>query len=132
MYLIANLKYALYLGTVSRELCNSILPTYTKQVKDAILGLQNWHLEQIDKFGINLEEGYRERRGVDGAIHKVPGMIRRELNYRPVSEDIVETVIKHLTARDKPRQVPTSKVFNEDVKLIGIEGKVYYLPAHNV
>src|SRR5699024_6043306 len=62
LYLIANLKYALYLGTVSRDQCNSLLSTYGKQVKDVKIGLQNWHLEQMEKYGINLEEGYRDSR----------------------------------------------------------------------
>ena len=132
LYLIANLKYALYLGTVSRDQCNSLLSTYRKQVKDVKIGLQNWHLEQMEKYGINLEEGYRERYGVDGFLHKVPGMIRQELNYRPVSKDVVDIITKHLTARDKHRQLSTREVFDEEVKLIGKEGKVYYLPADSM
>jgi len=132
LYLIADLKYALYLGTVSRDQCNSLLSTYGKQVKDVKIGLQNWHLEQMEKYGINLEEGYRERYGVDGILHKVPGMIRKELNYRPVSKDVVEIITKHLTTADKHRNVSTKEVFDENVKLIGKEGKIYYLPADGI
>src|SRR5699024_1637558 len=132
LYLIANLKYALYLGAVSRDQCNSLLSTYSKQSRDVSLGLQNWHLEQMEKYGINLEEGNRKRYGVDGILHKVPGMIRNELNYRPVSKDVIDIITKHLTARDKHRQVSTREVFDENVKLIGKEGKVYYLPADSI
>ena len=132
LYLIANLKYALYLGTVSRDQCNSLLSTYGKQVKDVKIGLQNWHLEQMEKYGINLEEGYRERYGVDSILNKVPGMIRKELNYRPVSKDVVEIITKHLTTADKRRNVSTKEVFDENVKLIGKEGKIYYLPADGI
>lgn len=131
LYLIANLKYALYLGAVSRDQCNSLLSTYSKQSRDVSLGLQNWHLEQMEKYGINLEEGNRERYGVDGILHKVPGMIRKELNFRPVPKDVVDIITKHLTT-DKCRQVPVREVFNEDVKLIGKEGKIYYLPADSI
>lgn len=132
LYLIANLKYALYLGAVSRDQCNSLLSTYSKQSRDVSLGLQNWHLEQIEKYGINLEEGNRERYGVDGILHKVPGMIRKELNFRPVPKDVVDIITKHLTTREKHRQVITKEVFEENVKLIGKEGKVYYLPADSI
>lgn len=132
LYLIANLNYVLYLGTLSREQCNSLLVTYKKQVKKVSLGLQNWHLEQMENYGINLEKGHRERYGVDGFLHKVPGMIRKELNYRPVSKDIVEIVTNHLTSKDKHFQLSTSEVFNEDVKLIGKEDKIYYLPADSM
>lgn len=132
LYLIANLKYALYLGTVSRDQCNSLLSTYIKQVKDVKIGLQNWHLEQMEKYGINLKEGYRERYGVDGFLHKVPGMIRKELKYRPVSKDVVEIITKHLTTADKRRNVSTKEVFDENVKLIGKEGKIYYLPTDSI
>lgn len=131
LHLIANLKYALYLGAVSRDQCNSLLSTYSKQSRDVSLGLQNWHLEQMEKYGINLEEGNRERYGVDGILHKVPGMIRKELNFRPVPKDVVDIITKHLTT-DKCRQVPVREVFNEDVKLIGKEGKIYYLPADSI
>ena len=132
LYLIANLKYALYLGAVSRDQCNSLLSTYSKQSRDVSLGLQNWHLEQIEKYGINLEEGNRERYGVDGILHKVPGMIRKELNFRPVPKDVVDIITKHLTTREKHRQVITKEVFEENVKLIGKEGKIYYLPADSI
>ena len=132
LYLIANLKYALYLGAVSRDQCNSLLSTYSKQSRDVSLGLQNWHLEQIEKYGINLEEGNRERYGVDGILHKVPGMIRKELNFRPVPKDVVEIITKHLTTADKRRNVSTKEVFDENVKLIGKEGKIYYLPADSI
>lgn len=132
LYLIANLKYTLYLGAVSRDQCNSLLSTYSKQSRDVSLGLQNWHLEQMEKYGINLEEGNRKRYGVDGILHKVPGMIRNELNYRPVSKDVIDIITKHLTARDKHRQVSTREVFDENVKLIGKEGKIYYLSADSI
>lgn len=132
LHLIANLKYVLYLGTVSRGQCNSLLGTYAKQVKNVSLRLQNWHLEQMEKYGINLEEGYRDRCGVDGFIHKLPGMIRQELNYRPVSKDSVEIITNHLTAKDKHLQVSTREAFNEDVKLIRKEEKLYYLPAKSM
>ena len=132
LYLIANLKYALYLGAVSRDQCNSLLSTYSKQSRDVSLGLQNWHLEQMEKYGINLEEGNRERYGVDGILHKVPGMIRKELNFRPVPKDVVDIITKHLTTREKHRQVITKEVFEENIKLIGKEGKVYYLPADSI
>ena len=132
LYLIANLKYVLYLGTVSREHCNSLLATYKKQVKKVSFGLQNWHLEQMEKNGINLEEGYRERYGVDGFLHKVPGMIRKELNYRPVSKNIVGIIKNHLTSKDQHLQVSTREDFNENVKLIKKEEKIYYLPADGV
>lgn len=132
LYLIANLKYVLYLGKVSREQCNSLLATYKKQVKKVSFGLQNWHLEQMEKNGINLEEGYRERYGVDGFLHKVPGMIRKELNYRPVSKEIVEIITNHLTSKDQHLQVFTREAFNENVKLIKKEKKIYYLPADSV
>lgn len=132
LHLIANLKYALYLGAVSRDQCNSLLSTYSKQSRDVSLGLQNWHLEQMEKYGINLEEGNRERYGVDGILHKVPGMIRKELNFRPVPKDVVDIITKHLTTREKHRQVITKEVFEENVKLIGKEGKVYYLPADSI
>lgn len=132
LYLIANLKYALYLGAVSRDQCNSLLSTYSKQSRDVSLGLQNWHLEQMEKYGINLEEGNRERYGVDGILHKVPGMIRKELNFRPVPKDVVDIITKHLTTREKHRQVITKEVFEDNVKLIGKEGKIYYLPADSI
>ena len=132
LYLIANLKYVLYLGAVSRDQCNSLLSTYSKQSRNVSLGLQNWHLEQIKKYGINLEEGNRERYGVDRILHKVPGMIRKELNFRPVAKDVVDIITKHLTTREKHRQVITKEVFEENVKLIGKEGKVYYLPADSI
>lgn len=47
LYRIADLKHTLHLGSVSREQCGALLPTYSKQVKDAINSLT---------YGINLKQ----------------------------------------------------------------------------
>ena len=43
LYKISDLRYTLYLGTVSREQCIALLPTYSKQVSDTQVRLTAWH-----------------------------------------------------------------------------------------
>ena len=43
LYKISDLRYTLHLGTVSREQCMALLPTYSKQVSDTQTRLTAWH-----------------------------------------------------------------------------------------
>ena len=58
LYKISDLRYTLHLGTVSREQCMALLPTYSKQVSDTQTRLIAWHEGTADRLG--MEESFQQ------------------------------------------------------------------------
>lgn len=128
LYQIADLKHTLHLGSVSREQCGALLPTYSKQVKDAIAQLNTWHQSQVEKLGIDIDANLRKRVGFDGFIHKLPGLISEEHNFRPISERTADIISAQVTPYEIPRKMETVDLFQKDVRVVAKKGKLYYLP----
>lgn len=125
---IAELKHTLHLGAVSREQCGALLPIYSKQVQDALNQLCSWHQVQVEKFKINVEESNRKRTGFDSFFHTIPGWINEKNRYRSVSENTVKKIVDQTNRYDIPQKTDMIDLFQEDVKIIAKEGKIYYLP----
>lgn len=128
LYKISDLKYTLHLGTVSRQQCRALLPTYSKQVDGIIEQLVNWHEHQIGKHGISVDSKFRKRVGLDGLIHKLPGLINEDFYYRPIEEKTVDLINTQVTNHEGIDKKDRVDLFNEDVRVIAKEGKIYYLP----
>lgn len=126
MVSIAELQHALYLGKVSREQCGALLPKYSKQVKETNEKLRLWHNMQCEKFVINIVESSRKREGFDGVIHALPGLINEEKKYRSVSDDVVNIIEAQSKGFDAPEKLTSRDLFQEDVKIISKDGKLYY------
>lgn len=128
LYQIADMKYALHFGKVSREECNGVLPPYEKQTQDAQSSLGRYHKEMMARLGIDLAKGQRKRKGVDKAVHALPGLFDKERNYCPLSEK-TKTMLLKQSARPSPAEpADDSEFYGQDVMLFAKEGKLYYLP----
>ena len=128
LYKIAELRYAIHLGRVSREQCVALLPTYTQQVIDTKEKLTNWHKDTTNRLKIDTEEGRRKRNGFDGAVRLIPSIFKDELKYKIISEDTVTMIASQSTVHKEIHYCDTSDLYAEDVQLIAKDGKIYYLP----
>lgn len=128
LYRIAELKFALHLGTASIQYCSSLLNTYSEQTEKACSLLSSWHKNHIKMYDINLESSNRKRDGIDRVIHKIPAIFNEEYGYKPISKDIVGTIEEQMKGLKKPEVSIESKLCENDVKMIVKDGKVYYLP----
>lgn len=128
MIKIAELKHTLHLGTVSREQCGAFLPTYSKQVNEVLECLGSWHNSKVEKFGLNVDELNRKRVGFDSIIHAIPALINEEKKYRSVSDKTVNKIVAQSNGYVAPENLTPIDLFQEDVKIIAKEGKIYYLP----
>ena len=133
---ISDLKYTLHLGAVSREQCNALLPIYTKQVQDAQQLLTSWHDNTTKRLGIEVSAARRKRDGVDGVIHRIPGFFNDDFNFRSISDKTVAMIETQTVGYETEQKAAVTDFFQEDVRLIVKDGKVYYLPqekdANNV
>lgn len=128
LYKISDLRYALHLGAVSREQCNALLPTYTKQVQDAQTKLSDWHNSTVKRLNIDTDESRRKRSGFDGVVHFIPGLIDDDQNYKAISQDFASMIIVQTESGGSAHLQDNSELYAEDVQLISKDGKVYYLP----
>ncbi len=127
LYKIGDLTYTLNLGAVSREYCYAMYPTYFKQAEASRAKLNAWHASQGEKLGIDVSAYLRKRMGIDAVIHWVPSLINEDYKNRAISEKTAE-MISTQSEEKKSHQEDTSDLFQEDVKLIVKDGKLYYLP----
>ena len=127
LYKIAELRYTLHLGAVSREQCIAILPTYTKQVQDTQSRLAAWHEGTTERLKIDTDEVRRKRAGFDGVIHFLPGLFNEDLNYRSIEKNTVNMIRTQIFG-ESTLSIDKSELYSEDVQLIAKDGKIYYLP----
>lgn len=127
LYKIAELRYTLHLGAVSREQCIAIVPTYTKQVQDTQSRLAAWHEGTNERLKIDTDEVRRKRAGFDGVIHFLPGLFNEDLNYRSIEKNTVNMIRTQISG-ESTLSIDKSELYSEDVQLIAKDGKIYYLP----
>lgn len=92
LYKISDLRYALHLGSVSREQCIALLPTYTNQVSETQARLTAWHKGTTKRLGIEIDKIRRKRAGFDGVVHFIPGLFNDELNFRSIEKKIASMI----------------------------------------
>ena len=132
LYKISDLRYTLHKGTVSREQCIALLPTYTKQVKDTQALLTSWHQTSVNRLGIDIDEIRRKRVGFDGVIHFIPGLFNNDVNFRAIDKKTVDMIVAQSSGKSIEHPQDTSDLYAEDVQLISKNGKIYYLPMDNL
>lgn len=124
---ISDLKFTLCLGKISIEQCRNLLKEYTNISLNINEKLDKWNNGMIEKFNIDISKSRRKREGIDGALHFVPGLIKENMNYREVSNETI-LMIKEQTSKYEVNLLTTNNYFNNDVKIISKEDKLYYLP----
>lgn len=128
LYKIADLKYTLQFGKVSRKQCGALLSTCEKQVEKSRNKLLGWHETCARRLGVDISEIKRRRSGFDRAIHWVPGLIDKKQNYRPIEEETAKMITAQITGQEIDHKQGESELYSEDVQIISKDGKLYYLP----
>ena len=127
LYQIAELRFALHLGKVSREHCNAAISTYTAQTDNTQDRMNAWHQEAAERLGINVTDSVRKRTGLDKAVHYVPALMDNSKNFKAIQGGISEMI----TRQTSPIicQQDQSNLYKEDVQLVSMNGKIYYLQS---
>ena len=128
LYKISDLRYTLHIGTVSREHCATLIPTYKKQVIDTQKRINSWHNNSAKRLGININEVRRKREGLDGAIHFIPSLLNDDYKFRPINMKTANMITEQIKNREDRYVADTSELYSEDVQLISKDGRLYYLP----
>lgn len=125
-YHIAELKYALNLGALSKEYCTSAFNACLANATRARGTLKNWHNDEIKKLGIDLASSKRKRKGVSAAIHFFPSLIKKEQNYCPLPEELSEAIVSQRENGIVEHAPVIGGAFESDVEIVVRGGKVFY------
>lgn len=125
---IGELTYVLNLGAVSKENCYAMYLPYAKQAEAALVQLNDWHKENGSKLEIDVESTRRKRQGIEGFFMNIPALFNEELHYKSISGRTAEMINRQTYGIAKVRPDDDKDLFQEDVKLVAKEGKLYYLP----
>lgn len=129
MYKISDLSYTLNMGTVSRDSCYALYLPYAKQSERELIRLNDWHKENTERLQISVDERRRKRQGVEGFFMGALGLINDDFNYKKMSTRTV-SLIEHQSEGDSViKSIKETDLFQENVRLIAKEGKLYYLPS---
>ena len=128
LYRMSELTYVMNMGVVSREHSQELYLKYFKQSEDVQSQLDAWHTNSLSAYYIDLEQNKRKRHGVEGALMTVPAVFNHDLKYKAISESTASMIKKQRDANVGIKQSDNQDLFNEDVKLIAKDGKMYYLP----
>ncbi len=125
---IGELIYALNLGSVSKEFCHAMYTPFAKQAEDTLVLLNEWHKENTKRLEIDIQAERRKRQGVEGFFMGLPALFNDDLNYKGISKNTVHMIDQQSHVNTSIGNNDNSDYFQEDVKLIAKEGKLYYLP----
>ena len=128
MLKIEELTYTLNLGKVSKENCYSMFLPYAKQADEALKALESWHKETGVALEIDLDASRRRRQGIEGFFMNIPALFNDDLHYRDVSKRTVSMITRQSSGQHTVTAKDDSDLFQEDIRLIAKDGKLYYLP----
>lgn len=128
MYKISDLTYALNLGAISHENSYAMYLPYAKQADDALKQLASWHEDNGLKLEIDLESSRRRRQGIGGFFMNIPALFDDDLHYKAIPKSTVKMINKQSGENQIHTPLNDNDLFQEDVRLVAKEGKLYYLP----
>lgn len=128
MYKISDLSYALNLGAISRENSYALYLPYAKQSEGTLAKLNEWHDEHVKRLEINVEESRRKRQGVEGFFMGALGLFNDDFNYKKMSQSTIARIEHQAENASTIKGVEGEDLYQEDVRLIAKDGKLFYLP----
>jgi hypothetical protein len=127
LYMISDLNYVLHLGALSSEQAYTAYSSMYNQTAKSIEKLKKWHLVHGKKLGIDTDRAVFERRGADAFIHKPLALINESHNYRKLNKEEVVSIRSQSNVQVENRLETSRDLYQEDVKVIIKDGKLFYL-----
>ena len=78
------------------------------------------------EFKIDVDQAHMERQGIDAVIHKPLELISEKWKYRNIGKEAVTNIRVQRNIQINDRTLDMRDRYNEDVRLIAKEGKIYY------
>lgn len=129
LYQIDILDFTLHLGVKSKEQCFGSFVLHKDKIENIHELLVSWHKTQCEMLKVDLNKNRKKRTGILAMLEKPISWINDDWNYQIVDSQIVN-MIKGQTAELPNISYSDGNLFNEDVQIIVVDGKYYYLPTN--
>ena len=125
------MTYTLNLGEVSIKKCFLSHNNLLNHSNESRKLVPNWHLSNVKKLGIELDNNRFKKRGIEGIVAKPLSFVDKKWDYKKLESNLKNKIINQnqniQTVINRP-----DELFDEDVQLIIKDGKYYYLPTQKI
>lgn len=125
---LCRVDYLFYQGGASLESCVYDLKLLKPEIKECILGINNWHqIEQL-KLEVNIETGEHKNTGIKTIIKKFLAKQenQRSIEYSKIEDDVMMMIEKHMNMSIDQFELYENELFNNDINLAIVNGDIYY------
>jgi len=123
---ISKLTYLLGKGGISKEMSYSIFNAYLEQSIQIRVALDEWHKEQVESLGIDIDKNRISKKGIEGFFAAIPGFVDDKWNYKELKDGLGQKInalkTKNQLMLDEPEDV-----YDKDIQIIIRDGKYYFL-----
>ena len=127
LYKISELEYTLNLGKIPKEKSCTILFDVKQEIEKVREDLEIWHKNITKNLKIEIDNARRKRDGLDGIIHRIPGLIDEEYNYCAIDDNMVKMIKGQMLSYPIKSKITYESLFEKEVRLIAKENKLYYI-----
>lgn len=127
LYKISELEYTLNLGKIPKEKSCTILFDVKQEIEKVREDLEIWHKNITKNLKIEIDNARRKRDGLDGIIHRIPGLIDEEYNYCAIDDNMVKMIKGQMLSYPIESKITDESLFEKEVRLIAKEGRLYYI-----
>lgn len=127
LYKISELEYTLNLGKIPKEKSCTILFDVKQEIEKVREDLEIWHKNITKNLKIEIDNARRKRDGLDGIIHRIPGLIDEEYNYCAIDDNMVKMIKGQMLSYPIESKITDESLFEKEVRLIAKENKLYYI-----
>lgn len=89
--------------------------------------LEIWHKNITKNLKIEIDNARRKRDGLDGIIHRIPGLIDEEYNYCAIDDNMIKMIKGQMLSYPIESKITDESLFEKEVRLIAKENKLYYI-----
>lgn len=130
LYEIDNLTYTLYMGMEPKEKCFKLFNEYNGLSENVLVKLNHWHENVANQLQIDIDESKRRREGFKWLANNFDVINDWDLTYKTMNGSIVKMITNQSSGTVLTNH-EDNDLFQNDVRLIKKEGKIYYYPQNN-
>ncbi len=125
---LCRIDYLFYQGTASIESCEYDLKLLRPEIKEMILGLNNWHQIEQMKLEVNIEKGIHKNTGLRSILKKFFSAKEyyEDINYSKIEDDVMMMIEKQMGLSIEQFDLYSDEIFDSNINLAIFNGELFY------
>lgn len=125
---ISNLIYTFNNGNITTELSFSTYNNAIETANSTRDEMSQWHEKYVKEFGIDLQNKKVTKKGIEGIISAIPGVINKDFTKKQLSDEFVQSILDqsktNVYIAENPRVLS-----DPEITLLIHNGKYYYMAS---